>query len=124
MKQAVLLVDLPRAAGSGEQSWACRVYQRRTVRSAIKDRTKSSAVSGDALKPTSRSISVHRSTSRRPSSTSEPNSEKEDVLRNCIDRCGQPVEDGGSPEVAFVIRTLFRPLAPPFGLFFEDVLKL
>jgi hypothetical protein len=44
-------------------------------------------------------------------------------LRNCIDRCGQPVKDGGSLEVAFVIRMLFRLLAPPFGLFFEDVLK-
>ena len=45
-------------------------YSRRTVRSAIKDRTKSSAVSGDNLKPTSRNISVHCSTSKRPSSTS------------------------------------------------------
>ena len=49
-------------------------YRPRAVRSAMNDRMKSSAVSGAELKPTSRSISVHRSTSRRPSCT-PPSSE-------------------------------------------------
>jgi hypothetical protein len=32
-------------------------------------------------------------------------------------------KNGGSFEVAFVIRMLFRLLTPPFGLFFENILK-
>jgi len=44
-------------------------------------------------------------------------------LRNSIDRCGQPIKDGGSRELAFLVRRLFRLLAPPFGLFFKDLLK-
>ena len=47
----------------------------------------------------------------------------ENVLRNSIDRCGQPIKDRGCFEVALVIRILFRLLPPPFALFFEVVPK-
>jgi hypothetical protein len=36
----------------------------------------------------------------------------------------QVIENGGSLEVAFLLRILFRLFAPPFGLFFEILLKL
>ena len=44
----------------------------------------------------------------------------ENVLRNSIDHCGQPIKDRGCFGLALVIWMLFRLLAPPFGFFFES----
>ena len=53
-----------------------------------------------------------------------PGERCKNIFRNRIDRCSQPIENGGGLEVARVSRMLFRLLAPPFGLLLEDVPKL
>jgi hypothetical protein len=93
------------------------------IRSAIKDRTNSSAVFGDEPKPTSHSVSVHRSTSSRPSFT--PASEK---VLNTSCEISSAVEASRSKIAAASRWRLssgysFRLLGPPAGLFFEIVSK-